>query len=104
MARAKQLGFTTRSAFIGALLHTYLNGKFTPLPVVESPSRVVKVRMQISVSRAQRKAATKAAAGSNLSLSELVESLVIYDADREEESLVIAPLRGTEKPLLKLPK
>jgi hypothetical protein len=60
--------------------------------------------MSLSIPRLLRGQAAKAAARWKMSLSELVESLVIYDADREEESLPIAPLRGTEKPVLKYPR
>ena len=103
-SRAKQLGFASRSAYAAVLLHNYLHGPPIPLPVVERPNRVVKMRMQLNIAGALRSAASKSAARYKLSLSELVESLVIYDADRDEETLTIAPLRGTEKPLLKLPK
>lgn len=103
-ARAKQLGLPSRSAYVAILLHNYLHGAPIPLPVVESPARVVKTRMQLNFSAALRTAAIKAAARYDLSLSELVESLVIYDADREEEEVTLWPVRGTTKPVLKLPR
>lgn len=102
-ARAKHLGLE-RHAYLAALLHNYLHGSPIPLPVVERPARVVKVRIQLTIPRALRTAATKAATRYELSLSELVESLAIYDADREEEELTLWPVRGTTKPVLKLPR
>lgn len=74
------------------------------LPMVETPTRVVKVRMQITLSRSLRVAGSKIAARWKLSLSELIESLLIKDAESDAEGLMIAPLRGTEKPHLKYPK
>jgi hypothetical protein len=102
--RFKQLGLLSRSVYVGVLLHNYQHGPFVPLPVVGSPARVVKVRMQLSIPRFQRVAVTKLAARWKMSLSELVESLIIYDADNEEETLTILPVRGTGKPLLKIHK
>jgi hypothetical protein len=102
-ARAKQLGLE-RHTYLALLLHNYLHGPPMALPVVESPSRVVKVRIQLTIPGALRSAATKAGARWKLSLSTLVESLVIADADSEEETLTVAPVRGSEKPVLKIHK
>jgi hypothetical protein len=103
-ARNRQLGLPSRSIYIAILLHNYLHGPPIPLPVVERPVRVVKGKMSLSLPSALRSAASKAGARYDLSLSELVESLVIYDADREEEELTLWPVRGTTKPPLKLPR
>ncbi len=102
-ARAKQLGLQNASDLLAVLLHNYLHGPMIALPVVERPSRVVKVRMQLSISRALRSAATKAARRWDMSLSELVESLVIADADAEGDALRIWPTDRAPKPELKLP-
>lgn len=104
LARSKQLGLPTRSAYVAILLNNYLHGPPLALPVVERPARLVKAVMQLSLSASLRSAASKAAARYKLSLSELVESLVIKDADREEEEVTLWPLRGTTKPVLKLPR
>jgi hypothetical protein len=92
-----------RHAYLAALLHNYLYGPPIPLPVVESPSRVVKARIQLTIPRALRTAAARRAAKWDLSLSELVESLVIYDADRDEDYFTLWPAGETAKPPLKLP-
>lgn len=101
-ARAKQLGLANPSDLLSILLHNYLHGPPLALPVVERPARVVKVRMQLSISRALRTAGTKAARRWDLSLSELVESLVIADADADRDGLHLSPLHGAPKPTLKL--
>lgn len=103
-SRSKQLALPTRSSYLAILLHNYLQGPPLALPVVESPARVVKVKMSLSIPRSLRVAAGKAAARYDLSLSELVESLVIHDADREAEEVALWPVRGSTKPVLKLPR
>lgn len=93
-----------RNIYLATLLHNYLHGPFIALPLVERPARVVTVRIQLTIPRALRVAAIKAGARWKLSLSKLVESLVIADADSEEEMLTVVPVRGLEKPLLKIHK
>lgn len=100
-ARAKQLGLPTRSAYLAILLNNYLYGPPMALPMVESPERVVKVRIQLSIPLSLRSASSKSAARWKMSLSELVEALVIKDEESEVQTLIIWPARGAEKPSFK---
>lgn len=102
-ARAKHLGLPDRSAFFALIIHNYLNNPRQLLPVIETPPRLVKVKMQLSLPASLRAGATRAAKRWGLSLSALVESLVLIDADSGEDGLQVNPVLGLEKPELDYP-
>jgi len=101
-ARARQLGLK-RSAYLCILLSNYLHGPSFGLPHIDPDKKLKRVLMQLTMPLALRKEGQKAAARWHLSFSSLMESLIIYDARREDDAgtLVIHPVSTKPSPRLR---
>lgn len=102
-ARARQLNLR-RNVYLAVLLSNYLNGPAIPLPHVEPPDKKLKrAIVTVTMPTALRREGQRAAARWKISFSALIESLIIHDAQRDQDAdtLTIHPVRGKPSPRLR---
>lgn len=105
-ARARQLGLRKHN-YLGILLSNFLNQKeedrFLMAVFDDRSSKVKRLRMQLSLPCALRKAGQRMAAGYGVSFSRLMECLITRDALHGLEPFTIYPVDGMQKPACEFP-
>jgi hypothetical protein len=102
-ARAQQLGMLP-AALMRILLQAYLYGPPLALPPsLGKRGRLKRVPVQCSLPAKLRKAGRARAKKWDLSFSELMEALLLADADHGRDTLTVYPPEQRGKPELDLP-